>query len=335
MRLYDYIWDRRFLILLYLITSLLTGTIIYMEEAGSLIDSTGLYATEISLFLFLFYLMIDFILRRKHCITLKKLLLINDMDWINSMPKPFDSEQRVYDELLHKFYQDSYKKMEEHGSKSREDLEFITMWVHEIKTPIAASKLIIENSLNEPTEKILYTIEDEIDKIEDYVHMALFYSRSNDFAMDYMIDNVCLEKIVKDCIKREYASIINKKLHIEMNDLAVIVDTDEKWLGFIVKQILDNAIKYSQPGSKIKIFSKQKEKEIVLYVEDNGEGIRVEDLSRIFEKNFTGMNGRNYYSSTGIGLYLSKKLAQKLGHLITVTSEQDEGTTVSIHFRVI
>jgi len=144
MRLYDYIWDRRFLILLYLITSLLTGTIIYMEEAGSLIDSTGLYATEISLFLFLFYLMIDFILRRKHCITLKKLLLINDMDWINSMPKPFDSEQRVYDELLHKFYQDSYKKMEEHGSKSREDLEFITMWVHEIKTPISTISLACE-----------------------------------------------------------------------------------------------------------------------------------------------------------------------------------------------
>lgn len=332
MRLRDYLSDRKLLILLYLATSLFTGIIIYIEDAGSLINSTGLYVTEVSLALFAFYLIIDFILRRKHCRMLKKLLLMDNMDWVNSMPEPFDTEQNIYNELLVKLYQDYNQRLDELSIKSREDLEFITMWVHEIKTPIAASKLIIENSLDDPSEKTLYSIEDEIDKIEDFVQISLFYSRANDFSKDYIINSVSLEKIVNDCIKREYSGIMNKKIHLNMEKLDLSIDTDEKWLGFIIKQILDNAVKYSLPDNNIKIYTEQKEKENILYIEDEGVGIKKEDIGRIFDKNFTGINGRTQYSSTGIGLYLSQKLARKLGHLITVTSEYEAGTKFAIHF---
>jgi signal transduction histidine kinase len=117
-----------------------------------------------------------------------------------------------------------------------------------------------------------------------------------------------------------------------MEALEQNINTDEKWLSFIVKQLLDNAVKYSLPAKTIKIYTKQTENEIILNIEDEGAGIRQEDIRRIFDKNFTGMNGRKLYNSTGIGLYLSQKLAEKLGHTITVTSKYGCGTCFSIHF---
>lgn len=231
-----------------------------------------------------------------------------------------------------KLYKDANKKIEEHNIKSNEDIEFMTMWVHEIKTPIAASKLIIENSLNEPSEKVLYSIEDEIDKIEDFVQMTLFYSRSDDFAKDYMISSTSLDKIVNSCITKEYSSIISKNISLKMGSLDLQIDTDEKWLGFIIKQILDNAIKYSLVDSPIKIYAEQNEKETVLYIEDYGIGIKTEDINRIFDKSFTGNNRRKFYNSTGIGLYLSQKLAKRLGYTISVSSKYGHGTKAAIHF---
>jgi signal transduction histidine kinase len=117
-----------------------------------------------------------------------------------------------------------------------------------------------------------------------------------------------------------------------MDTLNININTDGKWLGFIVKQLLDNAIKYSLPEKAIKIYTEQMEKEVILNIEDEGAGIKKEDIGRIFDKNFTGTNGRKLYNSTGIGLYLSQKLAGKLGHYITVTSKYDCGTCFSIHF---
>lgn len=332
MKLSDYLSDKKFLILLYSITSLFTGAVIYMGESVKLSESNGLYVVEISLLLFAIYLTIDFILKKKHYSILKEISLAQGLDWVNSLPSPMSAEQRIYNELLQKLYQDINKKLAEHHSKSIEDIEFVTMWVHEIKTPIAASKLIIENSLNDPSEKALYSIEDEIDKIEDFVQMTLFYSRAGDFAKDYIINSVSLNKIVKDCIKREYSSITNKNLNLHMDNLDFQIDTDEKWLGFIIKQILDNAIKYSLPGGEIKMYMEHIGNESTLIIEDAGAGIKEEDIRRVFDKNFTGGNGRKLYTSTGIGLYLSQKIARKLGHFITVTSDYGHGTKASIHF---
>lgn len=332
MRLSDYLWDKRSLILLYIITSMFSGGIIFMGESSPLIESYGLYTVFVSLFLFSIYLTVDFLAKRSHYNILKKNSLSEGIDWVNSIPSPVNSEERIYNDLFMKLYRDANKEIGEYNIKSAENIEFMTMWVHEIKTPIAASKLIIENSLNDPSEKTLYDIEDEINKIEDFVQMTLFYSRSNDFEKDYLINTVSLNRIVEGCITREYSSITNKHLSLNMDNLDLQIDTDEKWLGFIIKQILDNAIKYSPCGSKIKIYSRQIENESILYIEDSGIGIKNEDISRIFDKNFTGNNGRKFYNSTGIGLYLSQKLAEKLGYNISVSSEYGHGTKMAIHF---
>jgi signal transduction histidine kinase len=332
MKLSEYLSDRKFMIILYSATSLFTGAVIYIGESVTLSKSNGLYIVVISMFLFAIYLTIDFILKRNYYGKLKEASQTEGLDWVNSLPLPMSTEQRICQELMQKFYQDANDKLAEYNLKSAEDLEFITTWVHEIKTPIAASKLIIENSLNNPSEKDLFSIEDEINKIEDFVQMTLFYSRAGDFAKDYMISSVSLEKIVKDCIKTEYSSITNRNLKISMDSLDLQVDTDEKWLGFIFKQILDNAVKYSPLGGEIKIYARHEEKKCTLNIEDLGVGIKQEDIGRIFEKNFTGENGRRYNASTGIGLYLSQKLARKLGHFITATSDYGNGTKVSIHF---
>jgi signal transduction histidine kinase len=175
---------------------------------------------------------------------------------------------------------------------------------------------------------------DDIDRIEDFIQMTLFYSRADDFAKDYMLCNTNLERIKKECLKREYSYISGKKLTLQLEDLNQNITTDEKWLAFIIKQLLDNAVKYSLPEKTIKIYTKQLEREMLLNIEDEGVGIKKEDIGRIFDKNFTGMNGRKLYNSTGIGLYLSQKLAKKLGHSITVTSEYGSGTCFSIHFPV-
>lgn len=332
MKLFEYLSDRKFLIILYFTVSLFIGSVIYMEESVRLAESNGLYVVVVSLFLFAAYLAIEFILKRKYYCKCKEASLAQGLDWINSLPPPVSSEQRICQELLQKLYHDVNDKLTEYHLKSAEDLEFVTTWVHEIKTPIAASKLIIENSLNQPTEEVLFSIEDEINKMEGFVQMVLFYSRADDFAGDYMISSVNLEKIVNDCVKTEYSGIKNKNLKIHLSHLDLQVDSDEKWLGFIIKQILDNAVKYSASGGEIRIFAEHTEKEGVLVIEDSGIGIRQEDIGRIFDKNFTGANGRRYNTSTGIGLYLSLKLARKLGHFVTAASDYGHGTLISIHF---
>ena len=332
MNVKDYLWDKKYLIFIYIITILFTGTVIYIGETVSLNRSNGLYVVAVALFLFVIYLAVDFIITNQYYKQLKKISASESLDWVNSLPLTITSEQRIYSELLLKQYQAINKKLSEHQSKSIENLEFITMWVHEIKTPIAASKLIIENSLDHPSEEVLYSIEDEIDKIEDFIQMTLFYSRTDEFAKDYIINSINLEKVVNECIKRAFSSIKSKNLSLQLRNLDVQIDTDEKWLGFIIKQIVDNAIKYSAADGNISIFVEHHEDEEQLIIADEGIGIKAEDISRVFDKNFTGSNGRKYVTSTGIGLYLSQKIARKLGHRITVSSDSETGTKVSIHF---
>ncbi|MBC3804218.1 sensor histidine kinase [Acetobacterium fimetarium] len=334
MRLRDYLFDKKFLIMLYLTMFGFAGVVISVGEAVPFGRSNGLYVIEVAVFLFFVYLSIDFLYQKSYYQKLKRLSETEGLDWVNSLPASASSQQRIYHELLQKQYREINKKLREYQSKSSEDTEFITMWVHEIKTPIAAAKLIIENSLNAPSEEVLYSIEDEIDKIEDFVQMTLFYSRADDFAKDYLISSTSLDKVVRECIKREYASITNKHLNLQLDQLDFQIDTDEKWLGFIIKQIVDNAVKYSYPNGKISIYAEQQEAETVLIIADQGPGIKAEDIRRVFDKHFTGNNGRKFEAETGFGLYLSQKIARKLGHHIAIASDYEKGTKVSVHFPV-
>ena len=218
----------------------------------------------------------------------------------------------------------SYKQLQEDYK------EYIELWIHEIKIPIATSKLIIENNKNEITK----SIDEELDEIENYTEQALFYARSNTVNKDYVVTKSNLKEIVNEAILKSKRALLSNKISIELNDLEKEVFTDSKWATFIINQIIQNSIKYSKKeDKKIQLYAKSNNENIILYIKDNGIGIKKGEITRVFEKGFTGENGRIINKkSTGIGLYLCQKLSNKLGLGIELNSKRDIGTEVRIIF---
>lgn len=208
--------------------------------------------------------------------------------------------------------------------------EYIELWIHEIKIPIATGKMIIENNKSDITK----SIDQELDKIDDYVEQALFYARSNNVEKDYYIKKTSLEEMVNNMLIKNKDALLENKINIALHDLQYTVNTDNKWLVFILSQIVQNSIKYSKEDDKnIEIFGEENKEKVSLHVKDNGIGIKSGELPRVFDKGFTGTNGRiNGKKSTGIGLYLSKKLCDKLGLSIEITSSENVGTELIITF---
>ena len=238
--------------------------------------------------------------------------------------------------ILEEIIKDIGKSMLENVNKYKylqEDYkEYIELWIHEIKIPIATSKMIVENNKNEVTE----SIDEELDKIENYTEQALFYARSNAVEKDYLIRKINLKEIVNASILKNKMQLIQNKISINTNSIDKIVYTDSKWCIFILNQIIQNSIKYSkEQNKKIDIYAEEKKEKIILKVKDNGIGINQSEISRVFEKVFTGSNGRiNGKKSTGIGLYLCKKLCDKLGMGLELKSKKDVGTEVELIFPV-
>ena len=237
--------------------------------------------------------------------------------------------------ILKDILQDTGKSMLENVNyykNIQEDYkEYIELWIHEVKIPIAASKLIIENNKNSITKSIA----EELDKVENYTEQALFYARSNAVEKDYIINKTNLKEIVNGAILKNKTTLLNGKVSIDLTNLKdAEVYTDSKWAIFIVNQIIQNAIKYSKENDKkIEIFSKEKSDKVILYIKDNGIGIKKGEITRVFDRGFTGENGRIIgQKSTGIGLYICKKLCDKLGLGIELNSEKGKGTEVKIIF---
>lgn len=204
--------------------------------------------------------------------------------------------------------------------------EYIETWVHEIKTPIASSKLIIENNPSAETQ----SIGDELEKIDSFVEQALYYSRSNTVEKDYIIKELSLNELVSATIRKNSKVLIENKISVDIEELNLTVFSDRKWIDFILNQIISNSIKYKSSSPFIKFSAKENENCINLFIHDNGIGISNKDIGKVFDKGFTGENGRNFSKATGIGLYLCKKLCRKLGLEIFIHS--DIGTTVEIIF---
>ncbi len=208
--------------------------------------------------------------------------------------------------------------------------EYIELWIHEIKIPIATSKLIIENNPSEATK----SINEELDKIENYIEQALYYARSNNVEKDYYIRKTSLKEIVNTAILKNKRSLLQNKINIEIHDVEKDIYTDNKWCTFILNQIIQNSIKYSKKeNKKIEIYSEDKKEKVILYIKDNGIGIKQGEITRVFEKGFTGENGRiDGKKSTGLGLYLCKVLCTRLGLGIELNSEINLGTEIKIIF---
>lgn len=190
--------------------------------------------------------------------------------------------------------------------------------------------MIVENNKSSITE----SINEELDKIEDYTEQALFYARSNTVEKDYYIKQVNLKELVSNVIIRNKRELIQNNISVDTKDLNLKVYTDMKWCAFILNQIIQNSIKYSkEEDKKIEIFAEENKDQVLLYVKDNGIGIKESEASRVFEKGFTGENGRRKgQKATGIGLYLCKKLCDKLSLGIELNSKENESTNVILTF---
>ena len=209
-------------------------------------------------------------------------------------------EGKILKDLLEQINKSMVENVNKYKYKQEDYKEYIELWIHEIKIPIASSKLIIENNKNQTTK----SIDEELQKIENYIEQALYYARSNTVEKDYYIKKVRLKDIVNESIKRNKNILIHEKISINIHDLELEVNTDNKWIVFILNQLIQNSIKYLDKKDKlIEISSKNNKNNVILTIRDNGCGISKSDLIRVCEKGFTGVNRKKEYA-TGMGLYL-------------------------------
>ena len=205
---------------------------------------------------------------------------------------------------------------------AKESMDYYTTWVHQIKTPISTMKMMLEGEDSEESRSLL----SELFRIEQYAEMALSYIRLGDDSSDYVFREYDLDGIIRDSVRKYAPQFIRKKIGLNYGGTDVKVLTDEKWLRFVIEQVLSNSIKYTREGSVTITVTPEK----VLKIADTGIGIAPEDVPRIFEKGFTGYNGRSDKKSTGLGLYLCKTACSRLSHKISAESEPGKGTVISI-----
>lgn len=329
MRFKDFIRDKKIEIILMLFATMSIEIILLAYQIQTLVRVYIILSIILSL---LISVLIEFYNKKSYYNNLLEKLNELDQKYLLSEVIPKANFQDGI--LLKEVLEETGKSMLENVNKykyAQEDYkEYIELWIHEIKTPISASKLIIENNKNEITKNI----EEELEKIENYTEQALYYARSNTVEKDYIITKTNLKEIVNTSIIKNKTIILNNKVNLNIHDLEKQVYTDSKWIVFILNQVIQNAIKYSKKENKtIEIYSEEQKEKVSLYIKDNGLGIKKSEITRVFEKGFTGENGRIIgKKSTGIGLYLCKKLCDKLHLSISIMSELNVGTEVIIVF---
>ena len=326
MTLNAYLKERKFLIFLLFTICLINFIVLLLY--GCPTEPVG-YAFVICIVFLIFLGAFDyFFLRKKH-----KQLLTYDPDTDKEL-----SELLTNSGIIEKDYQNLVWKLEakqkqffsSSSKKEQEVSDFYTLWVHQIKTPIQALRLLLQTS-----PENISGMKSELFKIERYVDIVLGYLRLEHINNDLTLKHYSLEPLVKQAVKKYSPLFIQSKLSLSLENLDSLVLTDEKWMVFVIEQLLSNALKYTSKGS-IQIYGnsviKENTLQTVLVIKDTGIGISQEDLPRIFERGFTGYNGRMDKKASGLGLYLCKSVLQKLGHEISITSQPEEGTCVTIHF---
>jgi len=208
--------------------------------------------------------------------------------------------------------------------------EYIEMWIHEVKIPISSLVLMLHNHKNKNDKRIL----EQVKRIENYVEQVLYYARSEDANKDYLIKETSLAKVIHEVALKNKDDLLEQNINLQVNNVEFKVYTDSKWLEFIINQIINNSIKYKKDdgSSFIRIEAYDEKERITLAIIDNGIGVPLSDIPKVFDKTFTGENGRIKHQSTGMGLFIVKNLCEKLGHQITLESVKDEYTKVNITF---
>ncbi len=312
-------------ILLYIITLVLLKFVFFLYNLPSDALNYGFLLVLVLAGILFFIDFCEFYKRHKELVLVEK----NMQDALLDLPEPDTLIENDYQDLLDKLEEIRRKLKSEELIFRQEMQDYYGMWVHQIKTPISAMRMLLQTMEEEyPEEKKLRELKAELFRIEQYVEMVLTYLRMEDIASDLKLESYSLDELIRASIRKYSQMFILKKIRLEYKTLNQMVITDKKWFCFVIEQILSNALKYTEKGGTIQIFIKQESGQLWLVIEDNGIGIWEEDLPRVFERGFTGYNGRADKKSTGIGLYLCKRIMVRLRHQIRIESKVGVGTQV-------
>lgn len=249
---------------------------------------------------------------------------------LETLSEPSFLEGKILYDSLYQIDKSMNERIKLYEKNLSDFKEYVEMWIHEVKIPLSSLSLMCHNHHNEIDKKYL----NQINKLDNYVDQVLYYVRSNDAEKDFLIKKTNLEKVINSVMIKNKDEILLNNITVSVENLNVFVYTDTKWLIFIINQILNNSIKYKKKNgnSLIKIYATEEKDLVNLFIYDNGIGINKSDITRVFDKTFTGENGRKDANSTGMGLYIVKKLIDKLGHKISISSKKNEYTEVKIIF---
>lgn len=277
------------------------------------------YAGTICLIIGLIFVIVGFLrFRGRH----RLLTFLAERFEASSLPDPQDAIEADYQAILRALDNRRLTSDNRHTEARRELTDYYTLWAHQIKIPISAMRLLLQSGAEEAE------MEEELFRIEQYVEMVLGYLRSESLSGDLMIRRCDLDGIVRGCVRKYRKQFIRRRITLNYDALNVNVLTDAKWLSFVIEQVLANALKYTPEGGNIAIRMDEIRLD-ALVIEDTGIGIRAEDLPRVFERGYTGLNGREGdRRATGIGLYLCKRILTRLGHTIDIESAPGKGTRV-------
>jgi len=282
-----------------------------------------LYPSILSLVLVLIILTLDMTREYKRIEKLRMFLSFIKEEDIK-LPMTNDVEVKEYHKIINELMEQRHTYMNDMEMKYEDMICYYTMWTHQIKTPIFSMKLKLEEEDSPQSLRL----NSDLSKIERYVEMALTYLKLDGGNIDFVFKKHKLDDLIRETLHKHSDDFIIKKLKLEYEPISQEVITDEKWFSFVLQQLISNAVKYTNEGF-VKIYSNQENQ---LCIQDSGIGISSHDLKRLFEKGYTGFNGRNYKNSSGIGLYLSKKILDKLGIDIEVKSKENVGTIVLLTF---
>lgn len=313
-----FLWQYRFTGLMFLLYAVIFAFIFYLYNLKL---EAVLYAAGLCLLLTIVVLAVYFFSYRKRHEERQRILQ-NVPLLMDRLPEPGNLTEEDYQALLCSLKSLFDANVTAWQNERRESIDYYTTWVHQIKTPISVMRMTLQEEDTKEHRELLA----ELFRIEQYVEMVLSYLRLGSETSDFVFQEYELDKIIKQAIHRYAPQFVGKRLRLFYEPVSMTVLTDEKWLLFIIEQILSNAVKYTQEGSVTITVTSDK----VLKIADTGIGIAPEDLPRIFEKGFTGYNGRSDKKSTGLGLYLCRLAAEKLSHQISVESTLGAGTAFSI-----
>lgn len=329
MKLTSYLRDKLYFILISFFTVLIITLMFMAFKIDKYIIFVTIFIVTIS---YMSVFLVDYYRKKKFYDNL--LFNIDSLDKaylvLETLEEPTFYEGKLIFDALYKINKSMLENVNSIKRQNKDFKEYVEMWIHEVKIPLSSILLTINNHKKDTILKIRSNVK----RLEDYVDQVLYYVRQEFAEKDYLIKKVNLASIIKNVGLKNMDDLLEEKIEFKVSNVDTYVFTDSKWLEFIIGQIVNNSIKYKRniKSSFIKIYTEENKTKTTLVIEDNGIGIPESDIKQVFNKSFTGENGRTRSKSTGMGLYIAKSLCEKMGHEISIESEINKYTKVTISF---